>query len=386
MSLATDFAINWPGDAIFGPGRSDSLGDILASRGQRRAMIVTDPGLEDAGVLARIQAALDKGGVAHKTYAGVEPNPTTGGVADAHALWKTEPFDALIALGGGSAMDTGKGLMAEIITGATAEEAYDLEIDKGTGPTPPFYVLPTTSGTGSECSLGAVLKSPTRKFVIRGRRLQPPTVIMDPELTLTLPPRMTAMTGFDAYCHALGAFANNQVNPVSDELALQSMRLLLDWLPTAVEDGANIEARAAVMQASWLAGVCLGQVGVDGIHGLATPIESLINAVHGEVLGIILPHMVSFNIETQQARYALAARRLGLVEEATPDADAAKAMLEASLRLRGVTGGRARFSELGIEPTQIPDLVRMALLSQATHRNGRPLEADSIARLYEAMI
>ncbi len=386
MTLAASFNINWPGDAMFGPGRVDTLGELLASRGQKRAMIVTDPGLEAAGVLGRVQAALDKSGVAHKAYTGVEPNPTTRGVAEANELWKSQPFDALIALGGGSAMDTGKGLMAEIITGATAEEAYDLDIDKGAGPTPPFYALPTTSGTGSESSLGAVLKSPSRKFVIRGRRLQPPTVIMDPELTLSLPPRMTAMTGFDAYCHALGAFTNNQVNPVSDELALQSMRLLIEWLPVAVKDGANIEARAAVMQASWLAGVCLGQVGVDGIHGLATPIESKINAVHGEVLGVILPHMVAFNAKTQGDRYALAARWLGLATDATSDAEAATALTRVSLELRAVTGGREKFSEIGIDASMIPDLVRMALLSQATHRNGRPLEAENIASLYEAMI
>ncbi|MFN7003794.1 MAG: iron-containing alcohol dehydrogenase family protein [Roseinatronobacter sp.] len=386
MPHALSFSMNWPGEALFGPGQCDGLGTLLAGRGQRRALIVTDSGIQAAGLLARVETALAKGGVASTAYTGVEPNPTTLNVAQAHEIWQNGAFDALIALGGGSAIDTAKGVMAQIATGLDVEQALGTDIDAGTGPTPPFYALPTTSGTGSESSLGAVLKSTERKFVIRGRRLQPGKVILDPELTLSLPARMTALTGFDAYCHAIGAFANNQINPVADELALHSMRLLIDWLPRAVADGADIEARSAVMTASWLAGICIGQKGVDGIHGLCTPVESRVNATHGEVLGIIMPHILAFNIETDAARYALAARRLGLAFDDSTDAAAADAMVTASLALRDLTRGAATLSDLGLSVTSVPELIEMALLSQATERNGRPLQHDQIRKIYEKMM
>lgn len=386
MNLISNFNVNWPADAVFGPGQSDELGELLASRNHLNVLIVTDPGLLSAGVIGRIEKALKKGGVTNQVYADVQPNPTTDNVEEAHQIWKSGNFDALIAVGGGSSIDAGKGVMAQIITGKSAEEAYDLNIDEGEGPTPPFYVLPTTSGTGSESSLGAVLKSKIRKFVIRGRRLQPSTVVMDPELTLSLPRNMTAMTGFDAFCHAIGAWANNQSNPISEEMAICSIRLLIEHLPTAVENGGDLEARAGVMMGSWLAGICIGQQGVDGIHGLATPVESMKNAIHGEVLGVILPHILTYNMETQRAQYALAARRIGLVGNDADDASSASAMYATSMDLKALTGGADRLSEIGIERADIPKLVEMALLSQATVRNGRALPAENIAQLYEGMM
>lgn len=381
------FDLRWPGLALFGAGRSDALGRELAARGHKVVLIVTDPGLAAAGVLARIERALEAGGVAHDAYAEVAPNPTTANVDAAYAMWMAGRYDALIAVGGGSAMDTAKGVMARIVTGVTAEEAYDLEdIDQGAGPTPFFACVPTTSGTGSESSLGAVLKSKVRKFVIRGERLRSRLNILDPELTLSLPPRMTAMTGFDAYCHAIGAFANNQTNPVTDELMLQSMRLLIEQLPRAVENGGDLAAREAVMLGSYLAGIGIAQKGVDAIHGLATPVESMVNATHGEVLGVIMPHMLAYNLESLTPRYAMAARRLGLVVESASDAKAADALVAASMRLQALTGGIDRLGPLGIEVSMTPQLVEMALMSRATGLNGRALAPENIGALYQAMI
>jgi alcohol dehydrogenase class IV len=385
MTLAAAFTLNWPGDALFGAGRCDGLGELLAARGQTSALIVTDPGLKQAGVLGRIEAALDRAGVSHAAYAEVSPNPTTANVTAARKAWQAGRYDALIALGGGSSIDTAKGALAEILTGTDSFASFGKDVDTSDVPVPPFYALPTTSGTGSESSLGAVLKSPARKFVIRGRLLQPATVVMDPELTLSLPPAMTAATGFDAFCHAIGAYANNQVNPIADELALASMRYAIDFLERAVTDGSDLEARAGVMMSSYLGGFCIGQKGVDGIHGLCTPIESLHAAVHGHVLGTILPHMLRFNMETLGARYATAARRLGLTASAD-DATACKAMFDAAMRLQALTGCPGSIAAYKLDADAIPRLTDMALLSQATHRNGRPLDAAAITKLYEAMI
>jgi len=380
MALSDAFTLNWPGNALFGAGRVDELGTLLAGRGQMRALIVTDPGLRGAGVLGRVEDALKKGGVAVDVYDRVNPNPTTANVTEARQMWEAGAYDALIALGGGSSIDTAKGAMAEILTGQEAFAALGNDVNTSDKPVPPFYAIPTTSGTGSECSLGGVLKSPERKFVIRGRLLQPTTVIMDPELTLSLPKGMTASTGFDAFCHAIGAFANNQVNPVADELAVAGMRLSLEHLRTAVEDGSNLEARAGVMMSSYLGGFCIGQKGVDGIHGLCTPVESIVTAVHGQVLGTLLPHVLRYNYETLADRYALLAQRLGL------QGDPLEALFDAATGLAALTECPDRLGTFGLSSGDIPRLTEMALLSQATHRNGRPMPADDITELYEAMI
>jgi alcohol dehydrogenase class IV len=385
LSLADHFTLNWPGNAQFGAGRCDELGTTLAARGQKSALIVTDQGLADAGVLGRIEAALDKAGVVHSAYTGVSPNPTTTNVTEARAAWQAGEFDALIALGGGSSIDTAKGVMTEILTGKEAFASFQNDVDHSDVAVPPFYALPTTSGTGSESSLGAVLKSPERKFVVRGRLLQPTSVVMDPELTLSLPAGMTACTGFDAFAHAIGAYTNNVTNPIADEMALASMRLIFDHLETAVSDPGNLEARAGVMMSSYLAGFCIGQQGVDAIHGLCTPIESVASTVHGQGLSTILPHIFRFNAVTLTPRYAQAARRLGI--SASSDDDTARdALFGAGQKLAALTRAPDTLAGYGIEAAQIPKLTEMALLSQATQRNGRPMTADDITSLYEAMI
>lgn len=385
MTLSATFTLNWPGDALFGAGRVDQLGEVLAARGQNAALIVTDAGVEAAGLLGRVTSALDRAGVAHDAYTGVNPNPTTANVREAREMWQAGSYDALIALGGGSSIDTAKGAMAEILTGEEAFASFQRDVDSSDRAVPPFYALPTTSGTGSECSLGAVLKSPERKFVIRGRLLQPTTVLMDPELTLSLPRGMTACTGFDAFAHAIGAFTNNQVNPIADELALASMRLSIQHLRTAVEEPSNLDARAGVMMSSYLGGFCIGQKGVDGIHGLCTPVESVASTVHGQVLSTLLPHVLRYNFETLSGRYALAARRLGLTDSAD-DREACEAIYDAALDLASLTEAPATLADYGLERSQIPRLTEMALLSQATQRNGRDMPAENIAKLYEAMI
>lgn len=385
MTLSAPFTLNWPGNALFGAGRSDDLGEVLASRGQKKSLIVTDPGLAKAGVLGRIEAALDKAGVAHDAYDQVDPNPTTKNVREARDAWASGDYDALIALGGGSSIDTAKGAMAEILTGKDAFASFGKDVDSSDVPVPPFYAIPTTSGTGSECSLGAVLKSPERKFVVRGRLLQPTTVVMDPELTLSLPAGMTASTGFDAFCHSIGAYTNNQMNPVADALAIASMRYSIDYLERAVTDGSDLEARTGVMLSSYLAGFCIGQKGVDGIHGLCTPIESMNNAIHGHVLGTILPHMLRFNMETIGARYASAARLLGLSDSAD-DTVACAAIFDAAMVLQSLTKCPETIAAYGLSSDNIPRLTEMALLSQATHRNGRDMNAHQITKLYEAML
>jgi alcohol dehydrogenase class IV len=384
MTGTASFSLNWPGNALFGAGRSDELGAILAARGQTLALIVTDPGLKDAGVLGRLTAALDKAGVGHDAYARVNPNPTTQNVREAREMWQAGKYDALIALGGGSSIDTAKGAMAEILTGREAFAAFQNDVDSADMPVPPFYALPTTSGTGSESSLGAVLKSPERKFVIRGRLLQPTTVILDPELTLSLPREMTACTGFDAFAHSIGAFANNQTNPIADELALASMRLAFEHLERAVTQGDDLEARAGVMLSAYLGGFCIGQKGVDGIHGLCTPIESVVSAVHGQVLAMLLPHVLRFNMQTLGPRYALAARRLGL-SQSDDDSEACEALFARSMALAALTRAPENLTGFGVAKDQIPHLTDMALLSQATHRNGRPMSAEQIAKLYQGM-
>ncbi len=163
------------------------------------------------------------------------------------------------------------------------------------------------------------------------------------------------------------------------------MRYAIDFLDRAVTDGRDLEARTGVMLSSYLGGFCIGQKGVDGIHGLCTPIESMNNAVHGHVLGTILPHMLRFNMETLAPKYAMAARRLGLTNS-SDDATACGAIFDAAMKLQSLTGCPDTIAGYGLGAGDIPKLTEMALLSQATHRNGRLMTADNIPPIYEAML
>jgi len=378
--------IAWPNSAIFGCGSIAGIGDRLRSLGAARVVLASDAGLKSAGLVDRVAGLLAAAGLHVATYTGVSPNPREAEVEAIHSLWEAEACDSIVALGGGSTIDAVKGACLRRFTGRSLDSLFDEGIHEAPCEPLRFIAVPTTSGTGSETTLGAVLKTPRRKLVLRSEHLRPTFTILDPELVLTLPPRATAATGMDVLMHALGVLTSNRPHPLGDMVGAEAMRRAAGHIQKAVENGNDIEARSEMMLASYLAGHGIHLKGVDAIHGLSTPVESLTDCTHADSLGVIFPHVMRFNMPAAGARYAWIARMIGIADPAEPDERAAAGLITHLVALRDRFGMPSHLSTLGVQPSMVPELARQAQLSAATKGNARALDAPAAAALYEEMI
>ncbi|MBC9177007.1 iron-containing alcohol dehydrogenase [Pseudoroseomonas ludipueritiae] len=378
--------ITWPHQANFGPGAIAAIGKRMRALGANRVLLASDAGVAAAGLVERVAGLLRAVGLHVAIDTGVSPNPREAEVEAILALWEAEGCDAIVALGGGSTIDAVKGACLRRFTGRSLDSLFDEGIQESPCEPLRFVAVPTTSGTGSETTLGAVLKTPRRKLVLRSEHLRPALTILDPELVVSLPPRATAATGFDVLMHALGVLTSNRPHPIGEMVGAEAMRLAAAHLPRAVEDGRDIEARSAMMLASYLAGHGITLKGVDAIHGLSTPVESLTDCTHADSLAVICPHVMRFNLPAAGGRYARIARMIGVAAEGEPDMTAAERLMAHLTGLRDRFGMPSRLGALGVQPSMIPELARQAQLSAATHGNARPLDAAAASALYEEMV
>ncbi|AWV20493.1 1,3-propanediol dehydrogenase (plasmid) [Roseomonas mucosa] len=382
----SSFGMDWPNPALFGRGSVVQLGGRLQGIGATRVLLVSDAGLEKAGLVDRVAGLLRDASLAVETYTGVSPNPREAEVEAIHTLWAAAGCDAIVALGGGSTIDAVKGACLRRFTDRSLDSLLDEGIREHPREPMRFVAVPTTSGTGSETTLGAVLKTPRRKMVLRSEYLRPALTVLDPELVVSLPPRATAATGLDVLMHALGVLTSNRPHPIGNMVGAEAMRRAAAHLPRAVEDGRDMEARSEMMLASYLAGHGITLSGLDAIHGLSTPVESLTDCIHADSLGVIFPHVMRFNMPVAARRYAWIARLIGAAGESTPERDAAEALVARLTALRDRLGMPDRLGALGVERRMVPELARQAGLSTATKGNARPLDTADASALYEAMI
>ncbi|WP_338664664.1 iron-containing alcohol dehydrogenase [Pararoseomonas sp. SCSIO 73927] len=380
------FGMGWPNPALFGCGSIAQLGGRLRGLGATRVLLASDAGLQRAGLVDRVAGLLRDAGLAVEIDTGVSPNPREAEVEAMHALWGATGCNAIVALGDGSTIDAVKGACLRRFTGRSLGSLFDDGIHEAPHQPLRFVAVPTTSGTGSETTLGAVLKTPRRKLVLRSEHLRPALTVLDPELVASLPPRATAATGLDVIMHALGVLTSNRPHPIGDMVGAEAMRRAAAHLPRAVADGGDLEARSEMMLASYLAGHGITLKGVDGIHGLSTPVESLTDCIHADSLGVIFPHVMRFNMPVAAGRYAWIARMIGAAGADASEEGAAEALVTHLVVLRDRFGMPDRLGALGVERGMIPELARQAGLSAATKGNARPLDAADAVALYERMI
>ncbi|MGB6054548.1 MAG: iron-containing alcohol dehydrogenase [Burkholderiaceae bacterium] len=382
-----NFATVWPRDMIFGRGVLSQLGARAKALKVERMLIVTDAGLVQCGLAQRVAQALEKDGIQSHIFGEVQPNPTMTEVRRGAALWRAEKFDGLLALGGGSSMDATKAIATTLLSGLEIVDQVNKGVDHLPGEPVPFFAVPTTSGTGSEATSAAMVKDDDgRKYLIRSLRCRPVLSVLDPELTATVPARMTAATGMDALIHAMGAYTNTSVHPIADMLALEAIRLVMQNLPRAVQKGDDLDARENMMLASHLAGIAISCKGNDAVHGLSTPVESLLDVTHGESLSAILPHVVAFNIESRPDLYANIARAIGAAANGANDAEAARKALERMTALRDEVGVSRALGPLGVKPEMIDRLSELAENSRSTQINCRKMSRAEIQAMYQRMI
>lgn len=307
---------NYPTKIWSGPGRIGDLGEACAIAGVARPLIVTDKGLADSSIIATVCAALDKAGLPHTVYAEVQGNPVGANVDDGTALYRSGGHDGVIAVGGGSGLDVGKAIA--FMAGQT-RPLWDFEDvgDWWTRADPdgiaPVIAVPTTAGTGSEVGRASVVvkEDSHEKKIIFHPKMLPVVVIADPELTVGLPPHITAATGMDAFVHCFEAYCAPGFHPMADGIALEGMRLVKDYLPRAYADGKDIEARSRMLAAASM-GATAFQKGLGAVHSISHPVGAFYNTHHGLTNAIVLPYVMTFNRPVIADKMVPLARYLGL--------------------------------------------------------------------------
>lgn len=297
---------------IFGSGTINELPDLVKAMGASSAFLVTDGGLVASGLIGRVSAQLQDAGLEVDVYADLRPNPTSEDIAaGARALRQHFGHAIVVGLGGGTSLDGAKGISL-----AAANDVPIPELDyrnEPANPGLPVIAIPTTAGTGSETNSFAVIEDHEqhRKFYIGHASVAPKAVILDPELTVGLPPGATAATGMDALTHALESLMARSSNPFSHALDLEVVGIVHRWLPVAAESGDDIESRAQMLLAAHLAGLAFANSGLGLAHALGHTLSALLGTPHGVALAVVLPSVMEFNHDVRSAQLAEVGNVLG---------------------------------------------------------------------------
>jgi alcohol dehydrogenase class IV len=300
-----------PTKLLFGAGCSNDVGKWLKDLGSSKILLVTDAGLKNIGVAGRIENRIRNEDLTVVTYSDVKENPTVENVHEGRDLIKKENIDAVVALGGGSSMDAAKAMgILSAHDGSIVE--YELGLKPFVRNGPPLIAIPTTSGTGSEATMGAVITDPTthRKFDVVDPMMAPRLSLVDPLLTVSLPAALTGATGMDALTHAIEGYTATLASPLTDALHLKAIELIGKNLVKAYTDGNNKEARTNIMMASLIAGIGFPNSGLGAVHGLSLPLGGRFNIPHGIANAIILPHVMNFNLSSCPNKFSDIAQAL----------------------------------------------------------------------------
>jgi alcohol dehydrogenase class IV len=371
---------NYPTRIWAGPGRIAELGAACADLGIQRPLLVSDSGLASHAMIRSALAALPTA----RLFADVQGNPVAANVTAGLASYRDGQHDGVIAFGGGSALDVGK--VIAFMSGQS-RPLWDFEDigDWWTRADPagiaPIVAVPTTAGTGSEVGrAGVILNEEThQKKIIFHPKMLPGIVIADPELTVGLPPAITAATGIDAFVHCFEAFCAPGFHPLADGIALEGMRLIQHYLPRAYANGGDIEARSRMLAAASM-GATAFQKGLGGVHALAHPVGSYFGTHHGLANAIILPYVMVHNREAIAGRTRVIARVLDL-----PRADF-EAVLEWVLGFRHKLGIPHGLAQVGVSVTQPGVIGREAAVDPSAGSNPVPTDAATYERLFRSVV
>jgi alcohol dehydrogenase class IV len=379
----SDFPVwSFPTRIVFGAGSVNTLASQVQSIGGTRALLVCDAGVVKVGIAERVRGLLEKGGVPTAVFDRVDPNPVEKNIADGVAAYRAHDATCVVAVGGGSPLDAGK-LVALAVTHARPLADYDDAVDGGRfiGPNvPPIVTIPTTAGTGSEVGRSGVvtLAATGRKTVIFSPHLLAKVALLDPELTRSMPSRITAATGFDALTHCLEAYCSLGDHPMADAIALGGLELCAQHLARAVEHGDDLTARGAMMKAAMMGAVAF-QKGLGACHSLAHPLSSEKGLHHGLANALCLPAVVDFNDAAADGRARLERVR-GILDPA------AKTCGEAVRALRKRVGLPDGLRAEGVAEGDIAVLCAKAFEDACHRSNPRAVTRDDLAQLYRASL
>jgi alcohol dehydrogenase class IV len=375
---------NYPTKVKFGAGRIAELADACKDLDIKRPLIVTDPGLAALPMIKEAVASCEKAGLGVAVFSDVKSNPNGKNVEDGLKGLRAGKHDGVVAFGGGSALDAGKAIA--LMAGQKRpiwdfEDVGDNWLRVDPAGVAPIIAVPTTSGTGSEVGrVSVITKEDThQKKLIFHPKVQPSIVIDDPALTLGLPPKLTAATGMDALAHCLEAYCVPSYHPMADGVALEGMRLIKDWLPVAVRDGKNLEARSHMMAAATM-GATAFQKGLGAIHSLSHPVGAVYDTHHGLTNAVVMPYVMQFNRKAIEDKMTRLAAYLGLKNPGY------QAVLEWVLALRQEIGIPHTLKEIGVGTDKLDTLSQEAFNDPSTGGNPVPAGVPEMKQMFIASI
>ena len=323
--MAREFIV--PGQIISGSGALNMAEEVLKGLG-KKALIVTDKVMIQLGKCAKVEAALKNQGVEYAIYSEIVGEPTDTMIENGLKLYKEEGCDFLVALGGGSPIDSMKAIGSLVINGGCISDYMGKVIDVEM---PPMVAIPTTAGTGSEATQFTIITDTKKniKMLLKGKVLMPSLAIIDPQFTMTAPPKITAATGLDALCHAVEAYTSRKAQTLSDTFAMSAVKRIFKYLPAAFKDGSNEEARVQMSVAALEAGIAFNNASVTIIHGMSRPIGALFHVAHGLSNAMLLKECLTFALEGAYDRFADLGRAVGVAVDTDSDKEASEKFLAA---------------------------------------------------------
>ncbi len=364
---------SFPTMILFGPGVVSQLPQQLTARGVRHPLVVTDAGLRRAPLFSRVYKLLEGPPV----FDGVEPNPTEQNVVDGVTAYQQDKCDGIVAIGGGSPLDAAKAIRLKVTHRLPLAEYDDLKNGARLilPNLPPYLAVPTTAGTGSDVSRSTVItiRATGRKTVIFSPHLIPSVSLSDPELTLEMPPHISAGTGMDAFTHNLEAYLSLGYHPMCDAIALQGLRLVWQYLPCVMTNAADLEARTQMMMAAIMGAVAF-QKGLGATHSLAHPLSTIAGMHHGTANAVMLPFVMEFNRAAAFQRLAAVAEMLEVT-----DIDGA---IERVRELNRTCGIAPRLRDYDVSEAMLPALADKAIEDGCHQLNPRPCTREDLLSLY----
>ncbi|HTU88304.1 MAG TPA: iron-containing alcohol dehydrogenase [Solirubrobacteraceae bacterium] len=368
-------------EVIFGVGTLTEVGGAIRRVGGRRPMLVSDPGVMAAGWVEQAVPILADVRVEWSLWHDLTPNPKDVEVQAAFERYLESGCDALLAIGGGSCIDTAK---AVAILSGNGGNILDYEgIDRATSPIPPMVMVPTTGGSGSDVSQFCVVTDTKQRFkaTIGGRALVPDVSITDPELQTTMSPELTAHTGMDALSHAIESCVSEACDFLSKGLAMSSIQAIVEHLPVAVDDPLDLTAREGMARASLQAGMAFTNALLGATHAIAHQIGGALDLPHGLLNAILLPHVMRFNAETHADRYVDVARALGVKTDGLDASAAANCAIERVEELGRALEIPAGLHDIGVNPVDFDRFAVDALRDAYIATNPRPVSENDVRRI-----
>ena len=374
--------------SYFGPGARKELPGVVARLGFKKALVVTDKGLMKFGVAKMVLDVMDEAGIAYEIFDDVKPNPTVTNVKNGIEACKKAGADFIVAIGGGSSMDTAKGI-GIVVRNPEFSDIVSLEgVADTKNKSLPIIALPTTAGTAAETTINYVIIDETRqaKMVCVDPNDIPCVAIIDAELMYSLPKSLTAATGMDAMTHAIEGLITKAAWELSDMFEIKAIEMIHRYLPIAVNEPTNPVGRNGMAVAQYVAGMAFSNVGLGVDHGMAHPLSALHDIPHGVACAMLRPTVMRFNMPAALDKYVDIAKAVGVYRDGMTKEEAAEAACDEIAALSRLVGIPEHLTELGVTEADIPALAEQAINDVCTPGNPREVTKQDIIDLYHKIL